>query len=79
MLVVVLMMGVRIVWVLMAHGLVTMPVHVGPFRYHVVMVIVMFVMNMHMSMLHRFMRMFMVMDLGQMQPDPKPHQQARDQ
>lgn len=55
--------------VLMAVRLGALPVDVV-----LVLVLVMHVVNVWMGVFERLMRVFMLVPLGQMQPDPNPHQ-----
>ena len=69
------MMNVREVGVLVGHHSVRMPMRVrlGALPFEVVLMLVVAVMRMVMRMGQRLMQMFVIMLLGQVQPDPQGH------
>ena len=64
------MMQVRIVRVLMPHRLVLMPMGVRLGDWSVVVMLVMFVVDMPVLVRERFMKMFVLVPFGEMQPKP---------
>ena len=69
-------MDIWVVGVAMPHSQVSMrmAVLVAPIPFQVMLMLMVFVMNVFMPMLHFLMQMFMCMVLGQMKPDTKTHQ-----
>jgi len=68
--------SVRKVWMRVDQGFVPMPMAVlGTGRHRIVVrVLVVFVVNMFMVVLHRFVSVSVLMALGQMQPHAQSHQ-----
>jgi len=71
-------MEVGIVHVLVPHRLVLMPMGVRLGDWSVVVMLVMFVVDMPVLVRERFMKMFVLVPFGEMQPKAKPHQQRRE-
>ena len=71
-------MQIGIVRVFVPHRLVFMPMRVRLGYGPVVAVLVMIVMDMPVFVRERFVNMFVLMPLGEMQPKPQSHQQRRE-
>ena len=63
------MVQVRIVWMLVPHGLVPVPMRVRFAVWPVVVVLVMFVVHMNMIVFKGFVFMLVVVPLGQVEPE----------
>ena len=72
------MVDVREVGVLVRHHSVCVPMRVrlGALPFEVVLMLVVAVMRMAMGVCQRLMQMFVIMLLGQVQPDPQGHETA---
>ncbi len=73
-------MQVRIMWMLVRDRCMTMTVHMRllPVPREIMRMLVMFVMTVQVFMRDRFMRVFMLVMLGHVQPDAEGHQCRRN-
>lgn len=73
------MVDVGVMRMFMRHGRVPMKMTVRfpPIPLEIVLMLVMQVVDVAVSVFHRFMRVFMSVALGQVQPDPQAHQAGR--
>jgi hypothetical protein len=71
------MMQIRIMRVLVANGLVPMPVGMWLRYWDIMMVLMMFVVNVAVLMLKDIVLMLMLVPLGEVQPKPAAHQHSR--
>ncbi len=72
-------MQIRIVDMRVPHRLVPVPMRMGLGYLPLMLVLVVHVMHVAVLMLQRFVRMLMVMALGQMQPKSNPHQNTGEE
>ena len=72
------MMQIGIMRVFVPHRLVLMPMRVRFSYWPVVVVLVMIVVDMPVFVRKRFVKMFVFMPFGKMQPKPQSHQQRRE-
>lgn len=72
------MMQIRVMRMFVPHRLVFMPMRMRLGYMTVMMMLVMFVVHMPVFVRERFVKMFVLMPFGEMQPKPKSHQQRRE-